>query len=55
VDIAALTAAEQVLWPAAQSFEVVVAQGSGHDLNLDFLAQGPFNTFSRLVYQFAGL
>ncbi|KAJ7347966.1 Alpha/beta hydrolase family-domain-containing protein [Mycena albidolilacea] len=54
-DVAALTAAEHVLWPVARSFEVVVAQGSGHDLNLDFLAQGPFNTFIRLVEQFSGL
>ncbi|KAF7377884.1 Transcription factor [Mycena sanguinolenta] len=44
-DVAALTASEHVRWPKAQSFEVVVEQGSGHDLNLDFLAQGRFNTF----------
>ncbi|KAF7368789.1 Alpha/beta-hydrolase [Mycena venus] len=54
-NVAALTAAERVVWPAARSFEVVVAQGSGHDLNLDFFAQGPFNTFIRFVDQFAGL
>ncbi|KAF8177382.1 hypothetical protein K438DRAFT_2022322 [Mycena galopus ATCC 62051] len=53
-DIAALTAVERVLWPAAKSFEVVVAPGSGHDLNLDFFANGPFNTFIRFVNQFAG-
>ncbi|KAJ7659510.1 hypothetical protein B0H17DRAFT_839460, partial [Mycena rosella] len=51
VDVAALTAAERVLWPAAQSFEVAVAQGSGHDLNLDFFAEGPFNTFVHFVDQ----
>ncbi|KAJ7871266.1 hypothetical protein B0H13DRAFT_1634411 [Mycena leptocephala] len=39
VDVAALTAAERVLWPAVQSFEVVVAQGSGHDMNLVFCAR----------------
>ncbi|KAJ7827140.1 hypothetical protein B0H14DRAFT_3721638 [Mycena olivaceomarginata] len=54
-DVATLTAAEHVLWPAARSFEVMVAQGSGHDLNLDFLAQEPFNTFIRLVEQSSGL
>ncbi|KAJ6476839.1 hypothetical protein C8R45DRAFT_873181, partial [Mycena sanguinolenta] len=51
VDVAALTAAEHVLWPKAQSFDVVVAQGSGHDLNLDFFAEGPFNTFVHFVEQ----
>ncbi|KAJ7278343.1 hypothetical protein C8J57DRAFT_1576833 [Mycena rebaudengoi] len=54
-DVAALTAAERILWPEAQSFEVVVAQGSGHDLNLDFFAKGPFNTFAGFVNQFTGL
>ncbi|KAJ7851247.1 hypothetical protein B0H14DRAFT_3866367 [Mycena olivaceomarginata] len=54
-DVAALTAAERVAYPAARSFEVVVEQGSGHDMNLDFLAQGPFNTFLNFVNQFAGL
>ncbi|KAJ6590205.1 Alpha/beta hydrolase family-domain-containing protein [Mycena sp. CBHHK59/15] len=53
VDVAALAAAEKVLWPDARSFEVVVEQGSGHDLNLDFLAEGPFNTFVGLVEQFS--
>ncbi|KAJ7692978.1 Alpha/beta hydrolase family-domain-containing protein [Mycena olivaceomarginata] len=52
-DVAALNAVEKVLWPHAKSFEVLVAQGSGHDLNLDFLAEGPFNTFVRLVEQFS--
>ncbi|KAJ7900531.1 hypothetical protein B0H13DRAFT_2336556 [Mycena leptocephala] len=55
VDVAALTAAERILWPKARSFEVVVAQGSGHDLNLDFFAKGPFNTFVGFVNQFTGL
>ncbi|KAJ7834988.1 Alpha/beta hydrolase family-domain-containing protein [Mycena olivaceomarginata] len=55
VDVAALNARERVFWPEARSFEVFVAQGSGHDLNLDFFAKGPFNTFVRLVEQFAGL
>ncbi|KAJ7477504.1 Alpha/beta hydrolase family-domain-containing protein [Mycena latifolia] len=54
-DVAALTAAERMLWPEAQSFEVVVAQGSGHDMNLDFFAKGPFNTFVGLVNQFTAL
>ncbi|KAJ7753525.1 hypothetical protein B0H16DRAFT_769304 [Mycena metata] len=52
-DVATLTAAERTLWPAAKSFEVVVEQGSGHDLNLDFFAIGPFNTFLRFVKQFS--
>ncbi|KAJ7248247.1 hypothetical protein B0H12DRAFT_1324716 [Mycena haematopus] len=55
VDIAALTAAEHILWPAAQSFEVMVEPGSGHDMNLDFLAQGPFGTFVGFVNQFSRL
>ncbi|KAJ7113233.1 hypothetical protein C8R43DRAFT_132304 [Mycena crocata] len=54
-DVPALTAAERTLWPDARSFEVVVEQGSGHDLNLDFFAKGPFNTFVRLVKQFTDL
>ncbi|KAJ6589729.1 Alpha/beta hydrolase family-domain-containing protein [Mycena capillaripes] len=55
VDVTALTAAEHLLWPDARSFEVVVAQGSGHDLNLDFFAKGPFNTFVHFVEQFSVL
>ncbi|KAJ7648754.1 hypothetical protein DFH06DRAFT_1332362 [Mycena polygramma] len=53
VDVAALTAAERVVWPAAKSFEVVVAQGSGHDLNLDFMARGPFKTLVDFVNRFS--
>ncbi|KAJ7883147.1 hypothetical protein B0H14DRAFT_2499393 [Mycena olivaceomarginata] len=52
-DVAALNAAEKVLWPDAKSFEVVVAEESGHDLKLDFFAQGPFNTCVSLVQQFS--
>ncbi|KAJ7121691.1 Alpha/beta hydrolase family-domain-containing protein [Mycena epipterygia] len=55
VDVVALNAAERLLWPDARSFDVVVAQGSGHDLNLDFFAEGPFNTFVGFVEQFAAL
>ncbi|KAJ6550044.1 Alpha/beta hydrolase family-domain-containing protein [Mycena capillaripes] len=54
-DIAALTAKERLLWPEARSFEVVVAQGSGHVMNLDFFADGPFNTIVNFVNQFASL
>jgi hypothetical protein len=54
-DVAALTAAERFLWREARSFNVLVAQGSGHDLNLDFFAEGPFNTFVDLVEQFTGV
>ncbi|KAJ7648385.1 Alpha/beta hydrolase family-domain-containing protein [Mycena polygramma] len=52
-DVAALTAAERAVWPAAKSFDVVVAPGSGHDLNLDFMADGPFGTFVGFVEQFS--
>ncbi|KAF7377983.1 Alpha/beta hydrolase family-domain-containing protein [Mycena sanguinolenta] len=55
VNVTALTASERVGWPAARSFEVVVEQGNGHDMNLDFKAQGPFNTFVSFVNQFSGL
>ncbi|KAJ7244395.1 hypothetical protein B0H12DRAFT_1236131 [Mycena haematopus] len=55
VDVAALNEAEHALWPAAQSFEVVVEPGSGHDMNLDFLAQGPFGNFVSFVNQSSGL
>ncbi|KAJ6560555.1 hypothetical protein DFH09DRAFT_894416, partial [Mycena vulgaris] len=51
VDGVALNATEHLLWPDARSFDAVVAQGSGHDLNLDFFAKGPFNTFVDFVAQ----
>ncbi|KAJ7753995.1 hypothetical protein B0H16DRAFT_1418410 [Mycena metata] len=54
-DVVALTAAERTLWPAARSFELVVEEGSGHDMNLDFFAEGPFNTFVRFLEQFSAL
>ncbi|KAJ7611268.1 Alpha/beta hydrolase family-domain-containing protein [Roridomyces roridus] len=54
-NVTALTEAEQVLWPDARSFDVVVAEGSGHDLNLDFHAMALFNTFVAFVEKFAGL
>ncbi|KAJ7729951.1 hypothetical protein B0H16DRAFT_1734002 [Mycena metata] len=54
-NVTGLTATEGALWPAAKSFEFLVVQGSGHDLNLDFFAAGTFNTFVRLVKQFSGL
>ncbi|KAJ7724822.1 hypothetical protein DFH07DRAFT_1066975 [Mycena maculata] len=52
-DVAALTAAESVLWPAAEIFEVMVSHGSGHDLNLDFFAEGVFHMFVALVDKFS--
>ncbi|KAJ7117225.1 hypothetical protein C8R43DRAFT_1091206 [Mycena crocata] len=55
LDVAALTATEHALWPDARSFDLVLEQGSGHDLNLDFFANGPFNTFVRFVNQFIDL
>ncbi|KAF8144316.1 hypothetical protein K438DRAFT_1631989 [Mycena galopus ATCC 62051] len=55
VDVVALNASERLFWPEARSFDVVVAQGSGHDLDLDFFAKGPFNTFVDFVEQFAAL
>jgi hypothetical protein len=54
-DVAALTAVEHAAYPAVRSFEVVVEQRSGHDMNLDFFAQGLFNTFVKFVNQFTGL
>ncbi|KAJ6555599.1 hypothetical protein DFH09DRAFT_923735 [Mycena vulgaris] len=52
-DVAALTATESMLWPAAKSFELVVSQGGGHDLNLDFFAQGVFRTLVGMVERFS--
>lgn len=54
-NVTSLTAAERVVWPKAQSFEVVVSQGSGHSMNLDFFANGPFNTFVHYVKKFTGI
>ncbi|KAJ7850561.1 hypothetical protein B0H13DRAFT_1905604 [Mycena leptocephala] len=53
VDVETLTAAEQVTWPAVKSFEVLVLQGGGHDLNLDFQAGAAFETIFRLVATFS--
>ncbi|KAJ6594705.1 hypothetical protein B0H19DRAFT_1247357 [Mycena capillaripes] len=52
-DVAALSAAEGVLWPAALSFELVVLQNSGHDLNLDFFAPAAFHTLVGFVEKFS--
>ncbi|KAJ6555620.1 hypothetical protein DFH09DRAFT_1164994 [Mycena vulgaris] len=52
-DVAALSAEEGLLWPAAKSFELVVSQGGGHDLNLDFFAQGLFRTLVGMVERFS--
>ncbi|KAJ7347967.1 Alpha/beta hydrolase family-domain-containing protein [Mycena albidolilacea] len=54
-DLVALTASEGVLWPAAQSFDIVAIPGSGHVMTLDFFAQGAFNVFVGLVNKFSGL
>ncbi|KAJ6461149.1 hypothetical protein C8R47DRAFT_1241913 [Mycena vitilis] len=54
-DVAALTAAERVAWPAAKSFNIAVTQGSGHDLNLDFMADVSFQTFVNFVDLFSSL
>jgi pimeloyl-ACP methyl ester carboxylesterase len=54
-DLVALTASEGVLWPAAQSFEIVATPGSGHVMTLDFFAQGAFNVFVGLVNKFSEL
>ncbi|KAJ6517873.1 hypothetical protein C8R47DRAFT_1231497 [Mycena vitilis] len=51
-DVATLTAAERIVWPAAKSFDLVVSQGSGHDLNLGFGADAAFGTFVDFVDQF---
>ncbi|KAJ7926803.1 hypothetical protein B0H13DRAFT_1862046 [Mycena leptocephala] len=52
-DVTALTAAERVVWPAAKSFEVVVSQGSGHDMSLDFHAEEAFRIIFSLVDKFS--
>ncbi|KAJ7300585.1 Alpha/beta hydrolase fold-1 [Mycena albidolilacea] len=52
-DVAALSAAEGMLWPAAKSFELVVLQNSGHDLNLDFFAPAAFRTLVGFVEKFS--
>ncbi|KAJ6580318.1 hypothetical protein B0H10DRAFT_2235345 [Mycena sp. CBHHK59/15] len=54
-NVAALIATERVPWPEAKSFKVIVAPGSGHCMNLDFLVNGPFNTFVDHVNQFVAL
>ncbi|KAJ7290672.1 hypothetical protein C8J57DRAFT_342855 [Mycena rebaudengoi] len=54
MDVSELTAAEHVAWPAAQSFELVVSQGSSHDINLDFFALGVFNTVFTFRRSFPG-
>jgi hypothetical protein len=54
VDVGALTAAERVVWPSAKTFELIVSQGSGHDLNLDFLAGQAFGIIFSLVDKFSG-
>ncbi|KAJ7466938.1 hypothetical protein FB451DRAFT_1092964 [Mycena latifolia] len=53
-DVAALTALERVLWQAAESFELAVLQGSGHDLNLDFFAEAAFRTYFAFATKFSG-
>ncbi|KAJ7648383.1 hypothetical protein DFH06DRAFT_1300613 [Mycena polygramma] len=53
LDVAGLVSAERVGWPEAKSFDVIVAHGSGHSLNLDFMANGPFTTFVDLVKKFS--
>jgi hypothetical protein len=53
IDVEALTAAERVVWPAARSFEVIVSQGSGHDMNLDFEAGAAFDIIFNLVTKFS--
>ncbi|KAJ7883776.1 hypothetical protein B0H13DRAFT_2537854 [Mycena leptocephala] len=52
-DVGALSAAQSALWPAAESFEIVVLEGSGHDLNLDFFAADAFRTFVDFVEKFS--
>ncbi|KAJ7611248.1 hypothetical protein FB45DRAFT_804041 [Roridomyces roridus] len=54
-DVVALRAAEGALWPAAKSFDLVVAQGSGHDMNLDFFAREAFATLVEFVERFSRL
>ncbi|KAJ7133990.1 hypothetical protein C8R43DRAFT_956299 [Mycena crocata] len=53
VEAAALAEAERVVWPAARSFELVVSQGSGHDMNLDFAAEKAFSIIFSFVAKFS--
>jgi pimeloyl-ACP methyl ester carboxylesterase len=53
IDVEALTAAERVVWPAARGFEVILSQGSGHDMNLDFEAGAAFEIIFNLVTKFS--
>ncbi|KAJ7101842.1 hypothetical protein C8R43DRAFT_1141187 [Mycena crocata] len=52
-DPATLAEAEGVVWPAAKSFELVVSQGNGHDMNLDFAAGEAFSTIFDFVDKFS--
>jgi len=52
-DTQALRDSGRVLWPDAKSFDVVVTEGSGHDLNLDFFATRAFENFFSIVERFS--
>ncbi|KAJ7832632.1 hypothetical protein B0H13DRAFT_1654124 [Mycena leptocephala] len=51
-DVGALTAAQSALWPAAENFELVVLERSGHDLNLDFSRERPSVLWLTLLRKF---
>ncbi|KAJ7597684.1 hypothetical protein C8J56DRAFT_326176 [Mycena floridula] len=52
-DVKAVNNSQSIFWPAANSFDLAVMNGGGHDLNLDFFAADAFNTFISFVEQFA--
>ncbi|KAI0091793.1 hypothetical protein BDY19DRAFT_991469 [Irpex rosettiformis] len=47
-----LQASEEAFWPDSKNFTMVVRQGQGHDVNLDFGAAETFSLLTELVEQF---
>lgn len=48
----ALQASEAPFWPNSRNFSMIVREGSGHDVNLDFGAAETFSLFTGLVNSF---
>ncbi|KAL4244448.1 hypothetical protein ABKN59_010231 [Abortiporus biennis] len=46
---ATLQATEKIFWPDSRNFTMMVREGSGHDVNLDFGASGTFSLLSELA------
>lgn len=51
-DAMALQSSEAQYWPDSKNFTVIVREGQGHDVNLDFGAAETFSLLTRLVDQF---